>query len=66
MGWTISSPLFPMPKMEVAPPIHVKLNERWGSTYDRRQWYFKFSKIWSYTIAPKMSTHLWLILHKGL
>lgn len=52
--------------MELIPPIQIKLNERWNTSYDRKQWYFKFSKLWSTSISPKMSTHMWLILHQGL
>ena len=66
VGWTPRTPIFPIPKMELTPPIHVKLNQRWGTTLDRRQWYFKFTRLWSPAIQPKISTHLWLILHQGL
>ena len=66
IGWTERVPIFPIPMMELAPPIHTTLNKRWDVTLDRRQWYFKFVKIWSPTILPKTSTHLCLILHKGL
>lgn len=66
VGWTARTPLFPIPKMELAPPIHTKLNSSWNTRYDRKQWYYKFSKIWSNTIPPKVSTHMWLIKHQGL
>lgn len=52
--------------MELAPSVHVKLNQIWCTLLDRKQWSFKFSKLWSKSILPKLSTHLWLILHKGL
>lgn len=66
VGWLLTKPLFPIPQMERAPPIHVKLNEKWNTLYDRKQWYFKFTKLWSSVIPPKFSTHLWLIMHQGL
>ena len=66
VGWTEGTLLFPIPKMELSQPIHVKLNQRWDTLLDRRQWYFKFFKLWAATISPKMSVHLWLILHQAL
>lgn len=66
LGWNVCTPIYPIPKMETTPPVHVKLNERWGVLYDRTQWYFKFTKLWAKTIPPKKSTHMWLILHQGL
>lgn len=66
VGWTARTPLSPIPKMEFPLPIHTKLNARWNTSYDRKQWYFKFSKIWSSTIPPKVSTHMWLIKRQGL
>lgn len=66
VGWTARTPLYPIPKMEQAPPIHIKLNQKWQILLDRKQWYFKFTKLWLPSIQPKQSVHMWLILHKGL
>lgn len=57
----------PYSKNGIQPPIHVKINERWGvCCLDRKQWYLKSQMIWGNHKAPKKSCLLWLILHQGI
>lgn len=61
--WPNDAPLLPIPTLPTfGTPLHYKLNARWNVLLDRRQWNFKFRKLWDKQMLPKKAYHVVLVV----
>lgn len=64
--WKNRVALLPIPKLCWDRKLHLKLNERWLLSWDRKQWIQIFKPLWQPFIPIKKSFLMCLTVHKAL
>ena len=64
--WTNQREIWPIPSLYCPHNLHLFLNKQWRILWDRRQWNFHLSALWSNFVEPKKAFPALLIMYRAI